>query len=317
MKKYILIACSGLLLFSCANKKTEEAIEAAKADSLSRPENVSTVAAIGKIEPMEGMVEIAAEKGGIVSKVYKLAGEKVKKNELLIALNADLELSNENTVRAQVTSRQKQAQADATLITQYEVQLREKEKDLAASERLVRTGAETQQNVDIKRRERDVILANLKNARANAAASRSQVNEAVAQLNEAKAGTGQMYIRASKTGMVVTMDAKPGQAVNALTPFATIAPDGQLVVHGEIDEMFAARVSTGDTVEIRYPGNAKLLAKGTVIELSPVLEDKSLFYEKAGEASDRRVRRFKASIEHADNLLINEKVEAVIHLQNK
>lgn len=123
-----------------------------------------------------------------------------------------------------------------------------------------------------------------------------------------------MTVRAVQNGILVGLEATPGTAISALTSFATLAPAGKIVVHGEVDEMFASKIILGNSVTIMSPGTKNILAKGKIIFLSPILEDKTIFYELAGEQNDRRVRRFKAELDRPQNLLINQKVQCDIQV---
>ncbi len=314
--KWRLITLLAFMFFllACGNKEAEERAEAIKAEKLALPENVSQVSAIGRIEPEKGLVELSSESGGIVSRVYKQAGDSVRKGELILTLRAQAEQAGEQVVRNQIATQRKLAEADRSIIAQYRAQLEEKNNDLAVSERLARTGAETRQNVEIKRRERDVLLANLNTAQKNAAATVADISVLQAQLRQARTTTADRRVTADADGLIVRMDARQGEAIAPLTAFATLSPAGNMVVHGEVDEMFANRVKTGDSVEIKYPGMAEVLTRGTISYLSPILDEKSMFYGVAGEQADRRVRRFKAVLQQPQNLLINAKVECTIKL---
>ena len=301
-----------LFLASCGNKKAEERAEKIKEESLTIPQNVTVVSAIGKIEPEEGLVSVSSEKGGIVLKVLKGSGDSVSRGEAILLLKAEAENLNEDVIQNQIRVQQIRAEADFSTIAQYEAQLDEKARDLAISEKLVKTGADTRQNVETKRKDLEVILANLNTAKKNTAASKADIAVLQAQLKEARTSTSDMTVRARQKGVLVGMDAKPGGAITALTPFATLAPAGRIVVHGEVDEMFASRITLGNLVTVMSPGAKNILAQGKIIFLSPILNDKSIFYEVVGEQVDRRVRRFKAELEKPEGLLINQKVQCDI-----
>ena len=309
-----LLFALSLLLFlaSCGNKKAEERAEKIKEESLTIPQNITVVSAIGKIEPEEGLVSVSSEKGGIVLKVLKGSGDSVSRGEAILLLKAEAENLNEDVIQNQIRVQQIRAEADFSTIAQYEAQLDEKARDLAISEKLVKSGADTRQNVETKRKDLEVILANLNTAKKNTAASKADIAVLQAQLREARTSTSDMTVRATQKGILVGMDAKPGGAITALTPFATLAPAGRIVVHGEVDEMFASRITLGNLVTVMSPGAKNILAQGKIIFLSPILNDKSIFYEVAGEQVDRRVRRFKAELEKPEGLLINQKVQCDI-----
>ncbi len=315
VKRSLVLLGTIALLSACGGSKEEAAGEQQRMDSLSRPENISVVAAIARVEPANGFVDLSADVSGIIVELYKKEGDSVKKGDVLFKLdnkNEDLQVSG---VRQEINAQKARVAADKADIRQFEVNLKEKEEDLAITERLAATGADTRENLRAKQKEREVILANLQSARARLQTSESELKKLQTQLEQTELTEKNRYVTAKESGVLVSMDAKPGGAISAYTPFGKLAPAGELVLHGEIDEMFAARVKTGMAVEVNYIGNSNRIATGTVIYVSPILENKSLFYESAGETSDRRVRLFKASFNSSEPLLINAKVECNIKMQ--
>lgn len=303
-----------LLLNACGNKKAEQRAESIKEQGLAVPENVSIVSAIGKIEPKGGLVEIASEYGGIITQLFKAEGDYVEVGEIIFELNTESEKADENILLKQLDMQQKRAEADYSNIQQYEIQLAEIERDLDVSNRLAETGAETWQNVDTKKKDRDVVRANLNSARKNAAASFADIDVIKSQLEKSKKSTNARLVRAEQSGTLISMNLKEGSSIAPLAPFATLSPSEKYIVHGEIDEMFANRVKVGNKVSIKIPGTNQEITEATIDYLSPVLEDKSMFYGKAGEQADRRVRRFKATLINQSGVLINQKVECTINL---
>lgn len=301
-------------MYSCGNKKAQERAEKIKQEGLSQLENVKYISAIGKIEPEKGLVEIASEYSGIVSKVYRKEGDSVRAGDPLIELKTQVERADEAILLSQIEAQKKKASAEAANIRQYSAQLWEIERDLAVSERLVESGAETRQNVESAKKDREVSRSNLEVAQRNAATSMADIAVLESELKKARNNTSSRTIRAEEDGKLVLMNIQPGTSVSALAPVATLAPSGNLVVHGEIDEMFAHLVNLGDRLTVKIPGTNTLLSEAKISFLSPILQEKSLFYEKAGEQSDRRVRRFKAVLEKEEQVLINQKVECEIQL---
>lgn len=312
---FILVLPLGWMLSACGGASSDKAKEQAQADSLQRPENISVVAAIAKVEPANGFIELSADVSGIVVESFKKEGDSVQQGEAILRLDKERESLDLATARQEIVTQRARVAAARADISQYEASLREKEEDLAVTKRLAASGADTRQNVTVKEKERDVILANLQ-------AARDQLNAAVSELNTAQSRAAQTevtansrLVKAKASGIITSMDIKQGAAITAYQPFAVIAANDSLVLHGEIDEMFADRVQPGQTVDVFYAGTSNTIASGRVVYLSPVLEGKSLFYETPGEMGDRRVRRFKAAITTPASLLINARVECKIKIQ--
>lgn len=313
--KYVSILTGIVLFASCSGgKQKKEEQEKVMQDSLARPENVSVVSAIAKVAPQAGLINLSSAVGGSITAVKKAEGDTVMKGDVILLLDAEDERLSADVIKREMITQRSQAAAEEANVKQFIAELQEKERDLAISERLVLSGAETRQNVSEKKKEREVILANLQSARNKAKASLSQIQTLQTQLRQSQIASGNKTITAQQDGIITNMDAKIGSSVQAFESFATLAPKGKLILHGEIDEMFANRVALGQTVIIRYIGGKDTIGQGRVTYLSPVLSDKSILYETTAEAQDRRVREFKVEYDSADILLINHKVECTIQV---
>lgn len=305
-----------LILGACGTGEKEiSAEEQAGLDSLNSLDNVRIVAAIAKVEPAEGFIDLSSEVSGIVVELFKKEGDSLREGELILRLDAESESLDLATARQDLIAQQSRLVAAEADVQQYEASLTEKEEDLAITSRLAATGADTRQNVAIKQKEKEVILANLEAAKAQLEVGRSELAGLKNRLEQSQLTADRRSVTAKASGVLVSLDAKVGTGVNAFTPFATLAPEGGLVLHGEIDERFASLVEVGQSLEVNYVGSRRIIATGKVTYLAPLLENKSLFYERSGETSDRRVRLFKASFTTQQPLLINAKVECKIKIQ--
>lgn len=311
-----LIMAVALIFGACGTGEKEiSAEEQARLDSLNSLDNVRIVAAIAKVEPAEGFIDLSSEVSGIVVELFKKEGDSLSEGELILRLDAESESLDLATARQDLIAQQSRLVAAEADVQQYEASLTEKEEDLAITTRLAATGADTRQNVAIKQKEKEVILANLEAAKAQLEVGRSELASLKTRLEQSRLTADRRSVTAKASGVLVSLDAKVGTSVNAFTPFATLAPEGGLVLHGEIDERFASLVEVGQSLEVNFVGNREIIAEGKVTYLAPLLENKSLFYERSGEMSDRRVRLFKATFTPQEPLLINAKVECKIKIQ--
>ena len=305
-----------LLLGACGKRENEvTAEEQARLDSLNSLDNVQIVAAIAKVEPTDGFIELSTDVSGIVAELFKKEGDSVSEGELMLRLEAENETLELTTARQDILTQQSRIAVAEADVKQYKASLREKEEDLAITSRLAATGADTRQNVSIKQKERDVILSNLQAAKAQLDAGRGELASLKTKLGQSELSSDRRSVTAKASGVLVSVDARVGTGISAFSPFATLAPDDGMVLHGEIDERFAGLVKLGQSLDVNYVGSRQVIATGQVIYLAPILDNKSLFYEKSGETSDRRVRLFKASFKAPEPLLINAKVECKIKIQ--
>lgn len=312
--KMISILSLFVLLSACgSNDSTSK--DDSKTDTLSVPKQVNIVVGIGKVEPKEGIVSLASNSGGIVDSVPKHAGDTMKKGETILSLQQeDLRLKVDE-IKAKIQTQQEQIESNKVAVGQYKAQLQDKEATLKVSEKLVKSGAETNQNVSALKTEKKVLEVELNKSQQQVAVSQSRLNELQAQLNSTQNNLQNQSINAPTDGVLLSIEAKKGEAIQPLESFATFAGNGPLVVHGEADEMFANKLQIGQDVKVHYIGSQETITTGKIIYLSPTLSNKSLFKDVPGEQQDRRVRKFKVLLNKTNNLLINTKVECKIYLK--
>ena len=202
-------------------------------------------------------------------------------------------------------------------VGQYQAQLDEASTKLATTEKLAKSGAETAENVESQKTDKRVLEVKFQKSQKAVTLSQSQLNELQSELKSAEHSLDEKTVKAPSDGLLLSNDAKEGAAIQPLVSFATFAAKGPTVVQGEADEMFANRLNLGQRVDIHYIGDSTVVTTGKISFLSPLLTNKSLFADVPGELQDRRVRRFKVLLDDTNGLLINNKVECVIHLDSK
>lgn len=314
MKKIIsktLIAACIWHFAGCGNSESQPERQS---DTTARPIEVTQVVGIGKVEPRSGLRELAIDQAGIVSEVFKAEGDSVKKGDLILSVDSDqiglqtenlqIQLKRQNELTAQALASERQLAAE----------LRMAESEWQTSRELAMDGAETEQNVQSLAKDVEVLRAQYQGAKNVTRSNQLAGREITNQIEQNKTNIRAYSLIASDDGVLVSLDAKKGRAVEAFAVLGQLASDEERVIHGEVDELFAHRIKIGDKVTIVKEGSDQQIADGEIIFLSPILQDKSIFYDKPGEVSDRRVRRFKVGFSQDTSILINTKVECIIHL---
>lgn len=308
----LLVVTVSLGLAACRNSDSGEI--ANSSDSLEQAIEVKEVVGIGKIEPLNGLVDLASKEGGIIESINKKEGDLLKKGDIILSFDTQQESIQVQNLRIQIATQQQRVEQDKANEKQYEISMRDKYSTLQVSEELAKSGAETQQNVETLRKEYDVLKTNLEAAQKSTSSNRLMIQDLENQVQQIETSRAEKLIKAPDDGILLSLNAEVGKAVEAFTPIGQFSADESLVVHGEVDELFSDKVKIGQTVSIHLIGSNERIASGKIISLSPILQDKSLFYDEPGERSDRRVRRFKASLDEGTNLLINKKVSCIIEL---
>jgi multidrug resistance efflux pump len=142
----------------------------------------------------------------------------------------------------------------------------------------------------------------------------SRAQELRADVGYYKTVAGQKSVRAPLDGVILSIDARPGQYLDSKSGFAEFAPVGPVMAITEIDEMFADRIQLGQKAYIRPQGSSEVLARGKVVLMSPYLRKKSLFADNTTDPEDRRVREVRVQLDDPEGVLIGSRVECIIQL---
>lgn len=314
MKKIISKTLLAVCIWHFAGCGNSESQPESQSDTKARPIEVTQVVGIGKVEPRSGLRELAIDQAGIVSEVFKAEGDSVKKGDLILSVDSDqiglqtenlqIQLKRQNELTAQALASERQLAAE----------LRMAESEWQTSRELAMDGAETEQNVQTLAKDVEVLRAQYQGAKNVTRSNQLAGREITNQIEQNKTNIRAYSLIASDDGVLVSLDAEKGRAVEAFAVLGQLASDEERVIHGEVDELFADRIKIGDKVTIVKEGSDQQIADGEIIFLSPILQDKSIFYDKPGEVSDRRVRRFKVGFSQDTSILINTKVECIIRL---
>lgn len=319
MKSFIFLLIATAFLFSC--EKSEESEQLAEKQvvtsvptGVSKPENVKEIVGIGKIEPENEMVNLAASTGGIVEVIYKNDGDKVVQGEALLKLEDEIEQIEVSQIQSQIITQKSQILLEQANNKETEARLAGKNRTIGTSRNLLKTGAETAQNLQDLETDAKVFEANLEKSKNSIEVIKSKIGELEQQLRIAQVRAGKKTLKAPANGIILDLIAKKGSALSQFADFAEFAPEGKTIVRAEIDELFADKVRIGQKVVIKLVGNQESITTGKVIILAPYLKKKSLFSEKADDKEDRRVREIRISLDDESKLLLNTKVECIIQL---
>ena len=313
MKRAAMIMILAGILAGCGNKNDKAPVVQAMVSA--RDVKIDHVIGIGKVEPENAIVSLATSTGGIVSEVLKQEGDRVHANDILVKLDNEKEALKVEQAKAQIRTQESQVAVEKSNLQEAEANLKNKQKQLAASANLLGKGAESGQSHDDLSTEVAGLEAGHARASANVKLAESRLEELKVQLRQSDDEAGNKNLRAPCNGVVLDLKVKPGEAISQLSEYAEFAPDGKKIVRAEVDESFASKLTAGQSVDIRFTGTDKVVAKGKIAVLSPYLKKKSLFSVKASDQEDRMVREVKIALEGDTDLIINEKVECIIHVK--
>lgn len=195
---------------------------------------VQTTVATGKIEPRDE-VQIKPQISGIISEVYKEAGETVKKGEIIAKVKVIPELGSLNSAESRVRL--------------AEINGRQAETDLERMEKLYKSKL-------VSSEEYEKTLLAAKQAREELQAAKDNLQIVKEGITKSSASFSSTLIRSTIDGLILDVPIKVGNSVimsntfNDGTTIATVADMGDLIFRGNVDETEVGRIREGIPVKI-------------------------------------------------------------------
>lgn len=297
-------------LIGCkSEKKKKEEQEKAKVSAV-----YGSVIAIGKVLPEGGWVQISSPVSAEVKDIMVKEGDEVEQGQVLITLKENTEGLDLAQSQSQLESLKAQHQVNIRDLAKQEIILKELMSKYETSRSLLAKNAETRENVDkdlsnVKQQEE--LISGLKS---QISANQATEKEQSIVIAKNRQSLKDYQVTAIKKGIVSELNVEIGQTINGTAELGKIVDSENIIIEAEVDELFADSVMIGQTVDINFVGKPTVIGKGKIVYLSPTLMNKSILFETANEAEDRRVRRIRIEPEGNSALLINSKVECRIKL---
>ena len=297
-------------LIGCkSEKKKKEEQEKAKVSAV-----YGSVIAIGKVLPEGGWVQISSPVSAEVKDIMVKEGDEVEQGQVLMTLKENTEGLDLAQSQSQLESLKAQHQVNIRDLAKQEIILRELMSKYETSRSLLAKNAETRENVDkdlsnVKQQEE--LISGLKS---QISANQATEKEQSIVIAKNRQSLKDYQVTAIKKGIVSELNVEIGQTINGTAELGKIVDSENIIIEAEVDELFADSVKIGQTVDINFVGKPTVIGKGKIVYLSPTLMNKSILFETANEAEDRRVRRIRIEPEGNSALLINSKVECRIKL---
>lgn len=320
MKQHRLLGLLATLivgLTACGGESQPKKPAAASPTGI-RPARPTEVVGLGRIEPENKLIDLAAPASGIVQRVLVREGQQVRAGQVLLELDHNVEQAQLQEAQGKLATQQARIGASLAEVQRAQVTARNLRRTADRVSGLAAQGAETTQAADNARAEAEAQDQEVARLRDQSQVGQRQLAELQQAVTVARATLAKRTARAIGNGTLVRLDAVPGARLGEGTAVGEFAPAGRLTALCEIDELFATQVKPGQAVYLRNQGATDTLATGTVLTAAPYLKRKSLFAETAGEAEDRRVREVRVLLaDQTAPLLLNSRVECVIKLNDK
>ncbi len=298
-----------LAVVSCKNEKKQKEEEKAKVSAI-----YGSVIAIGKVIPEDGWVQISSPVSAEIKEIRVKEGDEVEQGQVLMILKENSEELDVAQSQAQLESLKAAHQTNLSDLAKQDIILQELKSKYETSKALFAKNAETKEKV-----END--LSNLKQQEELISGLRSQIKANKASekeqsilISKNEQSLQDYQITAIKKGVIAELNVQLGQTINGTEELGKIVDKDNIIIEAEVDELFADSVTIGQSVDINFVGKPTVIGKGKIVYVSPTLMNKSILFETANEAEDRRVRRIRIEPEKNPSLLINSKVECKVKL---
>lgn len=264
---------AGLLLagFTLSGRQEAPQIRPAVADRI-------VPVARGLVDVDGGLVQIAAERDGVVRAVLAEEGETVRQGQPLAAMDDRAAGIQIGIAEAQLAERQAAVEAQAV-----QVDRARRERDRLAT--LARTDAASRKSLDEAETEARLAAAELALRRAEKATAEANVRSA---RYEREVRT----ITAPADGAIVRRLVRPGDGVSTLnvTPLFWFAPGTNAIVRAEADETVAPLLRVGQAAEIALEtSQSETVARGRVLRIGKAYGPRRVTTYEPRDRADMRV----------------------------
>lgn len=254
-----------------------------------------TTVATGKVEPRDEIL-IKPQISGIISELYKEAGQPIKKGEVIAKVKVIPELGQLNTAESRVRT--------------SEINLERAKTDFDRMEKLLKDKL-------ISREEYEKSEVTLKQAREENQASKDALEIIKEGITKNSASFSSTMIRSTIDGLILDIPIKAGNSVimsntfNDGTTIATVANMNDLIFRGKIDETEVGRIHEGMSVKLTIGALQNLKFDAVLEYISP----------KGVEENGANQFEIKAAIHVPDSVQIRSgysaNAEVVLQRANK
>ena len=240
MKKYVKIALLVIVAiiflgtFVFLYQKSQPVVELYEVMEVTTGNLEKTTIATGKIEPRDEIL-IKPQISGIIDAVYKEAGEKVKKGEVIAKVKVIPELGTLNSAESRVRL--------------AEINARQSETDFSRMKKLYEEKL-------ISAEEYEKSEVSVKQAREELQTAKDNLEIVKEGITQNSASFSSTLIRSTIDGLILDVPIKEGNSVimsntfNDGTTIATVADMNDLIFRGNIDETEVGRLHEGMPVKI-------------------------------------------------------------------
>lgn len=250
----------------------------------------------GTVDVDGGLMRLAAQREGLIAEVNVTEGDHVAAGQLLARLEDGAARLAVDTARLEVD------QADAALAAAT-LRSRHAEAERARLRPLLKADAIPARQGDEAARTAELAAADQRSAEIALSLAKLRLDTATLELTARE-------IRAPVAGVILRVSARPGDgtSTSTVTEMFLLAPDGQRVMRGTLDEQFVGKVAPGQRARIVSERDAGRQLDGHVLRIAPV------FGRPGQTQTDARTVDIVIALDgaDADRLILGERLVARI-----
>lgn len=240
--------------------------------------------------------QVGSELAGRVATVYVDAGDRSPVGQPLVDLQpldaklsvqqaaARVEIAERELSRARTGATPAQLDEARAAVASAEATRSQASRDVARTEAMARDGVGTPEQVerartDLRRAQSQKAAADARLAELQAQpraqdlrVAQARVDEAKTNLDQTNAALGKTTITAPFAGLVLRVDAAPGENVSPGQTLLTLAKTDAMEVVAEVDEDYFARIAPGQSATLVFPSMADQRFEAAVTRVGPEVD---------------------------------------------
>jgi len=306
-----------------------------------RPADPSQVFASGRIEGATSEIELRPQLAGRITQVPIGEGQVVNEGDLLLQLDdqqyrqemalaaAELVLADAQLERLLNGAHPQQRGEAAALYHAREAELKRAEITWARTQEMWRDKAISQQETDnqwmqvtMLRNEVEAAKARMAFLESNARPDEVRIEQAritatKARLELAKVQAERTRLLAPCHAQVLKINGKVGELASptSIEPAIILADTSRYYVRAFVEERDAPRVEVGMPAKITMDSLGDQKLSGRVVRLSPRMDRKSVWSDRATERYDTKTREVWIELQPGPPLVLGLRVDVTIHLK--
>jgi len=300
-----------IILSSCGSDNTDSK-EAGRID----PDSVNIISGYGRTSSLSDIIHITTEVSGTVDKLMVEESDSIATGDTLFIIRHDELLAGIKSLSYDIGASTEVHRITQNSLNTALITLNAREKNYNRLKESRQRGTVSQQSLDDARLLYQQSSGRIKELEIELQRQNKNIESLRYKLRQQEIRLAKHFYIAVDSGIVLDLDIERNMPLNALNSIGRYRTPGPYSIDAELDELYAGILTRGQqAVAVPY-GRTDTIAWATIVKVSPVLSDKSIFSENEGGFMDRRVRTFELRIDSASKpLLIGQRVNIFIKLR--